>query len=158
MAFAAGQKLRASELRPPVISLRRNTAQAITSAVWNDVSWNSELIDTDGAWTAAAPTQVIIPKTGYYLVSASIGFEPSTVGASRGVELNVDGALVDGGEVLVVPSASGSRRAIAAVTLILSLTLGDVVTVKAFQDSGAALNIGVTSQYFPSLNIAYLRD
>lgn len=158
MAFTAGQKLRASELRPAVLSLRRITSQAIPQLVWTAVSWNSEVIDTDGAWSSGAPTEVVIPKTGYWMVAASVKFEPSATGSARGIRYFVDGVTPDGCELLAPPNTGATRRSGVSLTAILPLTQGDVLTISAYQDSGGNLNVGTIVSYAPTLDILFIRD
>lgn len=157
MPFAAGQKLRASELRSPVCVVKRITAQSITNAIWTDMSWNSEVVDTHGMWAAGAPTDLVFRRTGYYLVSVSIGFDAIGTGQSRGVRISVGGAIVDGGEVVMNPSPSG-RMSVPMQSMILSVTNGNVLKIAAFQDTGAALNTSPALPYAPQVSIAFQGD
>lgn len=157
MPFTAGQKLRASELRPPMVSLRRNTAQSITNASWsNNLSWNSEVIDTDGAWAAGTPTQIIIPRSGNWGLRSVMRFESNATGI-RGVRFVVDGVVPDGCE-LQFPTLAAGFRPSGTLSVFLPLTAGDIIIVNAYQNSGGALDTAVAVSHAPTFDAWFVRD
>lgn len=123
----------------PVVGARvyHNADQSIPSGAWTALAFNSEVTDSDGLHSLAAnPERLTAPSAGMYLVGGGVTLDSAAAGR-RGlaVQLNGSSDLV----LSVTPAVSGGYTRLAVCTLVL-LAAGEYVTLRAFQDSGAALN------------------
>lgn len=128
----------------PAVLASRGTNQSIPNNTETFVTWPTEASDTEDWFTAGA--SVITPTVpGIYACFAYITFEANATN-TRLVDLhayNAAGAAV----VCISHSEPGANNLSAAVTTVTCSglwrldTIGHTVKVKAFQNSGSALNV-----------------
>jgi hypothetical protein len=123
----------------PVVGARvTNTADlSIPSGAWTGLTFNSEVTDSDALHSLTAePGRLTAPSAGTFLVGGGVTLDSASSGR-RGlaVQLNGGNDLV----LSVVPAVSGGYTRLAVCTLV-QLAAGDYLTLRVFQDSGAALN------------------
>lgn len=93
---------------------------------------------------------VTIPKSGYYLVSASLLYDNPNAAARYVLEIMKNGAtLQNAGQDAV--AASAGKYPNPNITEAFYLEKGDVLTLHTFQDSGASKNIYNNQQTFLSV-------
>lgn len=61
-----------TETEPIRAYIYRNTNQAIAHGVPTAISFDTQLLDPEDVWTSGAPTKIIIPRTGTYIVHAAV--------------------------------------------------------------------------------------
>lgn len=122
--------------------LARSTSQSINNSSDTTITWNVVNWDTDSYTTGATPTQVTIPAglEGFYAMSAHSEWAASTAGTRRDLYIR----RVTPSVVIIVrdvlKSVSSTGAASGACAAIWYLNAGDVLDVRAFQNSGGALN------------------
>lgn len=77
-----------------------------TNTTLSNVTWETEVLDTDTMFTAGTPTRITITTAGLYLVTGKITWSSGTAGSYRhvGFYVNGDTALIVA--ALTVPAAS----------------------------------------------------
>lgn len=117
------------------ICMLEGSAQSLNNSTLTDLEFDTELLDNLGMWSEGAPTELLIPYSGQYHITAGVYFAPSDVGDRR-VEMGGDflhslaifkSAVVGGSSTLIL---SGDVHAQAAGKMYL----------KAWQSSGEKLN------------------
>lgn len=135
----------------PAISMRRTTALTLTTAVeTGDIGFQTTEYDRGGMDTLGG-FGFSIPKTGRYLLSARMSWNSSSAGR-RFFSLYINGVL--GARWEGAPAASSGT--IAYITRPQSLTAGDTVTLRAFQSSGANLDVQLPEYAFPFIAATWL--
>jgi len=123
-----------------IVRVVNNTTQSLTTATETTV--NFQTTNTDNLSTWSSNTTFTAPTTGFYIVTLDVEYAPNSagqryiaykIGASASVQLG----SVTFGVVTYDTRNTGST--------ILSLTAGNTVVFRAYQDSGGALNIQSSS-------------
>lgn len=122
-------------------SVSRNTTQAINTATWTALSFNTEDEDTDNIWGIGAPGRLTIVTPGFYTWGCSVTFEANATG-DRGIRTYINGAVYKNG--LIVAASTG------LVTSLTEhggkhLTVGDYLNFYVYQSSGGALDTSAVS-------------
>ena len=123
-----------------------DAAQSIADTTWVALALNSERYDTDGIHDLATNNSRLTCKTaGKYIIVANIAFASNTTGR-RMVGIFLNGATFIGvGET----NATTTGSCIVTVATIYLLEVNDYVEMKAFQNSGGALNVVAAANYSP---------
>lgn len=127
---------------PPVVRLTAGTVTSTGNAAFTTITWDTEVIDTDGMWSSG--TAATVQTSGVYMVGASITWDANATG-DRSMNVAVNGTAR-----IVAEGKSATVTTTFAPVGLLSLTAGQVLGVRAFQNSGGNLNVG-TSPYSPVL-------
>ena len=101
-------------------------------------SWNSKEYDTHNVFNLTTG-EFIVPSTGKYHVSGSVTFGTNATG-SRVSYITVNGA----NKIISNIYLSFSDNAAMVMSGTLQLNAGDIVTMKAFQNSGGSLGYSTT--------------
>lgn len=120
----------------PHVHLTRAANQAIANAAFTvaeDVVWTAAQEANTSMWTAG--TGIVAPMAGVYVVSADITFAAGGAASDRLVGILVNGVYLARNNVMP------GTAAIPCVTRAFRLTRGSTVTIRAYQTSGAPLNI-----------------
>lgn len=133
----------------PAVKAYLTASLNIGSATESLVTWTNESYDTTAMHsTSVNPSRVTIGTTGIYAVKVKIGWTNSSGGNVRVISLFKNGTRVDyfrGG--IFANEVSGSQA-----TQDYSLTAGDYLEVKAYQNSGAPMDViggtGEEASYF----------
>ncbi len=122
--------------------VRHNTAQSLADATFTSVQFNTSERDTDGFYDPAAPTRLTVPSglEGEYLLSAQVEFAANSTG-NRQLGIRVNGTTT---------VVSDIRVGLSVITRLIvhtqvRLNAGSYLEVRAFQNSGGALNINSNS-------------
>jgi len=120
----------------PKAKANRLTNQSIPSATWTSVSFTAEEFDTDNIFDLASPTQLVCKTAGYYLVGGGVYFSNNATG-DRGAR------ITKGGIGILQAGTAPNATAYCSITLAspFNLAVNDVLTLDAYQDSGADLNL-----------------
>lgn len=118
-------------------NVTRTAAQAITSATPTNVSWDTQVEDTEEFWVAGTPTRLTIPMDGRYGGYAFIEWASNATGI-REVNIYLNGATILAG--LTIAPVSG-RSVRMSVPFEKELVSGDYLEVNVEQTSGGNLNV-----------------
>lgn len=116
--------------------VERAATQAITTSTATAVSWDTEVWDNSSFWAAGTPTQVVVPATEWYSITATIEWDTNATGI-REACIRVNGATYR--SCSRVTATGGSTRV--TVTTYLTLTAADYYEVMAFHTKGSNENI-----------------
>ena len=119
----------------PSATLQRVAVQTIPTSAWTAVTWDT--VPGASAFAVGVPrTALTAPFAGTYIVTANVDFDTNPTG-SRAVRLLANGARVSES----FGPAAASQPSARSVACCVRLQVGQSVTVEAFQDYGAPLNL-----------------
>ena len=133
----------------------RTTAQTITTSTQTKISFDA--VDSDGwnCWDLSPnPTRLTVPVTGRYLVTGNAAFEASASGHRA---LNIlKNNTVELARSDFNPVSNSIDTHSSVTSHAVSLTKGDYVELRAWQNSGSSLDILDSSDHQPKLSLVYL--
>lgn len=123
----------------PRCVLSRSGAQALSTGTAEDISWTSEDLDQGGMY-AGSGTDIVVPAGlgGLYLITAATLFVASASGTYRGLNIEVGGAAQVSQRNGLTDASISTRM---TVSFMGVLSVSDIITVSAVQDTGGNLNI-----------------
>lgn len=130
---------------PAFGTMRKSTAQNITSAAFTELAWGSRT-DTTANGMALGSTGITVVVPGIYSVSANIDLDASSTAGSRYGVLYLNGAIVAQGNGGSAPSSATFNSRMGA-TAILKLVPGDIVNAGMYQNGGATYPTAVGAGY-----------
>jgi hypothetical protein len=139
---ATGLKWAAIPASSPTFSgcgLSQSGAQSISNTTQTDLTFDTEAFDTDAYHSTSTNTaRITIPagKGGYFLVTARVSYASNSSG-TRGLWLRKNGTEV--ATCFTQPVATSDITTV-QINQIMALTVGDYITMNAYQGSGGALN------------------
>lgn len=155
------KELRALDQRIAHTEVKEVPFAGIGARIYNDANisipnnsntsllFNQERYDPDGMHSLVSNTErLTVNKAGRYLFIAHVDFSVHATGV-RGVFLRVNATTIIGGQVM---PAQGTLNATFSVSAIYDMAVGDWCDVRAYQDSGAALNVLVNANYSPEFS------
>lgn len=134
--------------------VHNSAVQAIATATWTSITFDTERFDTDAFHSTATNTsRLTIPTTGYYFIGADLSLAANATGTARFCRFFLNGTTRIGGEqgAGYTPVAGNVIRF--NPSTIYSLTATNYVEVQLFQDSGGNLNSEVTANSTPEFYI-----
>jgi len=139
--------------------LRKSTDQNISTSVYTAITFDTEVLDTDGFHSNVTNNErITIPtgKSGKYLITASILYAPNASNSRRNL-VTLNGA-VSVGTTVCDQRGGGFSGASSEVNFVgfYALTAGDYIQLNAFQDSGSTLAAGGFSTAFSYFGVQYL--
>lgn len=143
-------------LNPPLLETTQAAAQTLTNGVWAAIAQDATGTDTYGMHSNVTNnTRATAQVAGWYWPSGAVAFASNTAGA-RGARFAKNGTAVAGtaafGSALNVAGATGYG----AVSLPISLGVGDYVEIQGYQTSGGNLNTFTSSDVNSSLALFFL--
>jgi len=139
--------------------LRKTTDQNISTSTYTAITFDSEVLDTDGFHNNVTNNErITIPtgKSGKYLITASILYAPNASNSRRNL-VTLNGA-VGVGTTVSDQRGGGFSGASSEVNFVgfYALTAGDYIQLNAYQDSGSTLAAGGFSTAFSYFGVQYL--
>ncbi len=125
------------------------TLQSIPNATWTAVNMGAVFHDTQAGWSAGSPSRLTAPRSSYYLVGASVGFDVNATGV-RQLSILYNGADYSYGVSMGAVAGIQSRM---SATTSMVMTAGDYVQASVWQNSGGALNVGVLYEHLWMIDI-----
>lgn len=144
---------------PPTARLQRDAAQSLASGTWEEISFDTEVWDTDTMWSSTAATKVFARTAGKFLVNVGGFFASSTAGAYRGIGVRKNSTSGNPDEVSIFTSLdpqAGFGDGMLACSGIVSLTTGQYVQMVMLQNTGAGLNTSTVASVQPRLSILWV--
>lgn len=126
----------------PSVRVYKSVAQSIANDVFNDITFDTVVIDNDEMYNASNPTKLTCKTPGYYLIIADINFNMSPTG-NKIVAINKNGSLdVDNATYVCVEAVSEANFGnVVHFSTIYYLKENDYVICSVKQTSGNALNV-----------------
>lgn len=127
--------------------LSKSATQALTTATFTALTFNTEDIDTDGFHSTVSNTsRITIPtgKDGKYLVTPQVRFEGNATGR-RILALYKNGVLVALNQFEQNPNTGAIT---VGNSFLISLVATDYIELFAYQTSGGNLNANTEGTYF----------
>lgn len=129
-------------------TLYRSTTQAITTATWTAISFDTEVFDTDGFHEGVTnPTRFTVPTglAGWYEFRG--GFEVAAAATGNRYLKIAKNGIAAGGIFAGADQVgnSGMPARIQGVTPPVLLAVADYVEIGVYQDSGGSLNIAAST-------------
>ncbi|WPK12224.1 hypothetical protein R6U77_00625 [Lysinibacillus louembei] len=117
----------------------------LPSTTWTNVGWDVMGIDTENFVSQSNNTEIVINKSGEYLITTNVII---TGTANKGYR-NV--MITKNGNYLAYQNNSTTDIGIPTIrtvcTVVEHLEVGDIIEIRAYQDSGIELSIGVESSF-----------
>lgn len=122
---------------PPGCLVRRTTTQSINNTTFTSITFNSEVTDNDGMFSASS-TDVTIQHDGYYVAVYGIDWATNTTG-SRVIDILQNAVAIPEGSKELPAGGTGNHKDTGAV--VFTATTSDVIRMQVWQNSGGALNV-----------------
>jgi hypothetical protein len=129
------------------VRARNNNSQSIPHATQTIIIWNAEDYDNLGEYNTATGVFTAI-EAGYYYVNAYCLLSSTAWGAAGVTELTLyknnvafSKGYYDTADAIVTKYATGN------INDIIYLAAGDYITIKAYQDKGAAITLYGSGEY-----------
>lgn len=118
-------------------SITRAAVQSIGTGSATLVSFDTELIDTDGFWDAGSPTIFTVPYTGYYLFAGFFSFASNATGI-RYFSLQSGGGTVYSEDKRAAVNGDVTSANLQALRYLAAT---NTVRMYVYQNSGGNLNV-----------------
>ena len=134
-----------------IVRCRQTSAQSLTSASYQAVTFDTEDVDSTGMHsTVTNATRFTAVYPGWYMFGGGVGFSSlATPAGRRGVRFSVNGTVLNG-TANQFQSSSTSSGALTGRNTLLFLNVNDYVEIQAFFEGGGTLNLSVTAEQQPS--------
>lgn len=133
----------------------RSTAQTITTSTQTKIIFDT--IDSDGwnCWDASPnPTRLTVPVTGRYFVTANVSFQAASSG-HRAINLYKNNSVeLARSDFSPVSNSIDTHSTVS--THAVTLTKGDYVELRVWQNSGSDLDIMADGDHTPKMSLIYL--
>ena len=116
--------------------VERTSAQLIVTAnVGAAISWETEVLDQAGFWTSGSPTQLTIPTTGWYNITAAVTWNSET--GIKAAAIIKNGAAIGGTTFRARTPDSSTVATVNAVAANLYLTAADYIEIWAYNNTAS---------------------
>jgi hypothetical protein len=123
------------------VRLEKSANQSIPNSTQTQITWNTEIFDTNTYHDASTNTdRITIPasKVGYYFITAGIKYGDHHSSEWKRVQLRKNGTSI---QSAFVDTGVGAGLPTIAATYLVYGASGDYFDCAAFQVTGAALNV-----------------
>lgn len=122
----------------PTARVIKGGAQSIPNIAYTAVTFDGETFDTDTLHdNVTNPERLTAVRAGTYKIFGTVGFAASAAGTQRNVRVYKNGVASN---FTSVGGMNATIQPYIPVEDLLSLAAGDYVELRAYQDSGAALD------------------
>lgn len=137
----------------PLALLRQTAAQAITTATYTSVLFDTEDLDRDAGHSTVTNTSRYTAQTaGWYWV-AGIGTLVADASAVRNIRLAVNGTTLPASQVTALGTASTAFGG--AVARLVSLSVNDYVELQVQHNKGSNLNTSVVAEAASQMSVMW---
>lgn len=128
----------------PTVKVYRTNALAVANGAFTAITWEAEEYDNRSMWGSG--TTVVAPVAGIYHVAAGVVWDANSAGVLRAIGIARGGAHQMQSRI----HPTGAHAPGPTVGGDILCAANDGITVEAYQDSGANLNIlgGITNCWF----------
>lgn len=141
-------------LNPPRALLRQTVASSLANNAFTSVTFDTEDRDTAaGHSTISNTSRYVFPVTGDYWVSGAVCFSSSA--GFKAVRFALNGSAIAGSQVDAT-SVAGAQWPVEGRSRIVAVTANDYFEVQGFQDTGGALNTGVSADVQSTMCVLYI--
>ena len=135
---------------PPYAYVRATTSTTLSSGGWTEISFNTEVADTDAMFTSGSPTRLTAKTAGLYIISG--GFAIGTLAANANVQMRFS---INGSDIphvgTSVAAGSASYNAMISTSCMFQFAVNDYLELRGLP-STASVGTAVASG-----NRAYLQ-
>jgi len=157
MTIKAGGIIDAADLITPFCQGVQNTAQTLTTAVYTNISFDGESVDTLGIHDTATNNSrfVIGKKLGWWRIDANIAYNANATGDRR-CQITRNGTVINGSlSIVTSPSATFNSASIPGV-LVEATTVTDYIEIQGQQSSGGNLATIVSGGFRSRVSLTYV--
>ncbi|MEW2518124.1 hypothetical protein [Actinacidiphila alni] len=116
----------------------QSSAQAVANATFASITFDTEIIDTEGGHSTASNTsRYVCQVAGTYSVQASVCWATNTTGF-RASRITKNGTTVPTSEQITAPVTGFATTAFTATDV--ALAVGDYIELGGYQSSGGSLS------------------
>ena len=120
---------------PPYAYIRATTATSVGGSAYANISFNTEVVDTDGLYTSASPTRLTIATAGLYMLAGGYSLA-LTAGTLATAHFSVNGGLLPHSGTSVICGATGQNAGL-SLTCFYRLSVGDYVELATYSNRTA---------------------
>jgi hypothetical protein len=134
---------------------KRSTNQTIPTGTQTKIEFDT--VDSDGwnCWDASPnPTRLTVPVTGRYFITGNISFEAAASGHRAINLLKNNTSELARSDFLPVSNSIDTHSTVTSHAI--TLTKGDYVELRAWQNSGSNLDVLDSGDHQPTLSLIYL--
>ena len=140
-----------SKLNQPAFEARRSSNQAVTSAQYNKVQFDTEIFDTDGAYDNATNYRFTVPagKAGKYFIYANVDnfSDTNTTLTESFVRLYINGAQ-DTAYARTAFQVQPIRGDFQSIHVVRDLSVGDYIEIYQYAEINSGnLRAGTNSMF-----------
>ncbi|MFJ7736390.1 hypothetical protein ACIQ2D_08600 [Lysinibacillus sp. NPDC097287] len=129
----------------PRARYKTSSPKTLPNTTWTNVSWDVMGIDTDKFVSQPNNESIIINKSGEYLITTNVVITGATAKGYRNIYITKNG------NYLAYQNNSTSDVGTLTIRTICTgveyLEVGDIIEIRAYQDSGVELSIGAESSF-----------
>jgi len=115
---------------PPYAYIRATTATSVGGSGYANISFNTEVFDTNGLYTSASPTRLTIATAGLYMLAGGYSLA-LTAGTLATAHFSVNGGLLPHSGTSVICGATAQNAAL-SLTCLYRLSVGDYVELASY--------------------------
>jgi hypothetical protein len=141
-------------LGKPITVLTTNAVQSIPNAAYTPILFQVENIDRDNAHSTVTNTDRFTAQTpGWYFFTGTIAYASNSAGYRRAYWQCSNGTPAG-----AFASTAGYliNQGMPATSILHYLSVGDYMTLSAYQDTGGALNTIASGGVFSSMNVIWV--
>lgn len=120
---------------PPYAYIRATTATSVGGSAYVNISFNTEIVDTDSMYTSAAPTRLTIATAGLYMLAGgySLALTANNIASAR---FSLNGGLLTHSGTSVICGAT-AQNAVLSLTCFYRLSVGDYIELATWSNRTA---------------------
>lgn len=142
-------------LAPAICRVRQTVAQSLPNNTQTALTFDSEDVDSTGMHSTVSNTdRMAAVYPGWYRTGGGASIANAAISTARAALWDVNGTSLNGSTAQVPPSASGITG-VAARSILVYLNVGDYLRLKAFQNSGGAVNTSGTTTEQSSADLTW---
>lgn len=125
----------------PLTLLKRAAAQSISNSSFTLVTWDTNVQDDVGAFSAAAPTKIIVPG-GYTRLRLLLYGIWAASGVGNRYQFIVKNSSVQAGAIFQFTGPAFDQNSVSIVSPWITVSPGDYFQILLWQNSGGNLGYG----------------
>lgn len=129
-------------LNPPAAEIFQSVAQSPLNATVTLITFDTAVINNDGAWGSGTSTTWTCQTAGTYRVTGAVSYAANATGV-RGVQPQVNGSALF---TAYFPPPPAGTATVVIPTWSQHFSVGDTLKIGAYQTSGSALALATGPQ------------
>jgi len=123
----------------PAVAVSRAASQSLPNAAWTSLAFDTEVTDVGNCFDLVAPTRLTAPAqaAGFYLCFGEAAFANNTAGTRYAAIMKNNAVQL----TIVVTAPFQGDITVIQLRCLATLAVGDYLSLRAYQSSGAALGV-----------------